>query len=1094
MSPSAVRLSRDHKPRILRVLLFVLCGLLSLSPCWAQSQTVLITFEGLQDQEPVLDYYNGGRGGFGSGPGPNYGITFGSGALAIIGQSSGGTGNFEGNPSGKTIGFFLTGGGLIMNVAAGFTGGFSFDYAAASTSGAVTVYDGPNATGNVLATIPLPVTGGNCGGSPFTYSCWKAQGVSFSGTARSVNFGGVANLIGFDDITLGSQTPAPPPPPVITTTSVLNGTVGIPYSTTISARDGTPAYNWTATGLPDHLSINVATGVISGTPALSGTYPVMVQLTDKNKLVATQTIQFVINDTSPALVVSPGSLQFSSTFGGDVPGPQTLTITIPATASTPYTVTVDDGAGGPVPTWINVTPLAGATPGTVQVSILPNNMVKASYPARIRISGPSPATPINVAVTYVVGDPAPLVTVAPSLLRFIARVSAPGTQQQSFVMHNPGGGGSVSVSAAVANNSPWITNVSTSAPLIRQNAPVEVTVSIDTHGLAASSFRDTIHVTTSLGAIDVPVSLFVAAAGAFMSDSPDGVRFITRQGNTVSKNQPVSVRNLGDAQSKVNWTATVVRGTDVASVSPPAGVSLPGAPTSFGVNLQSTAASTAGGKSALIQVSDPNSQNSPQYFVVVADVAAANAPPVPDPDPAGLIFIGSVVPSAPQPAVQHISVGTDSSVAVPFSISTSTNDGAPWLGAVASSATTSQAIPAQITVSILNIGSLSAGIFTGYVNIGIGTEVRSVTITLIVSPSTPGASFRQGLMSTAVETRAAACTPSSIAIAQFGLVSNFSVPAGWPALLTAVLADNCANRLQNATLVASFSNGDPPLSLTGDQTGVYTATWQPGASKVGMAVTLTANSGTLQPAELKIVGNANPNTSPAPSLVTGGVLNNLNAKVGAPLAPGTVVGIYGNNMAAAADSPTAIPLPGALDGVEAIVGGLDAPLYYVSPGQLTAQIPFELAPNQTYPTVLVAGNQYSVPKNIDLVPIALGTVAFADGTLVAQHSDYTLVDATHPAHPGESLTIYLVGMGATNPPVKSGNPAPGSPLAMVPSNVVVTVDTQPAAVSFAGLTPGGIGLYQINFAVPPGAKTGNLDVGITQDGIPANATKLIVAP
>jgi uncharacterized protein (TIGR03437 family) len=84
-------------------------------------------------------------------------------------------------------------------------------------------------------------------------------------------------------------------------------------------------------------------------------------------------------------------------------------------------------------------------------------------------------------------------------------------------------------------------------------------------------------------------------------------------------------------------------------------------------------------------------------------------------------------------------------------------------------------------------------------------------------------------------------------------------------------------------------------------------------------------------------------------------------------------------------------------------------------------------------------------------------------------------------------------MGATNPPVKSGNPAPGSPLAMVPSKVVVTVDTQPAVVSFAGLTPGGIGLYQINFAVPPGAKTGNLDVVITQDGIPANATKLVVA-
>ena len=89
--------------------------------------------------------------------------------------------------------------------------------------------------------------------------------------------------------------------------------------------------------------------------------------------------------------------------------------------------------------------------------------------------------------------------------------------------------------------------------------------------------------------------------------------------------------------------------------------------------------------------------------------------------------------------------------------------------------------------------------------------------------------------------------------------------------------------------------------------------------------------------------------------------------------------------------------------------------------------------------------------------------------------------------------MYLVGMGATTPLVPSGEAAPSDPLAKVQADVEVTVDGQPAQVSFAGLTPGGVGLYQINFTVPLGVKTGKPDVVIIEDGVPANATTLIVA-
>jgi len=177
----------------------------------AQASTALVLdFEGLGDLERILNFYDGGFGGFGSGPGPAYGISFGPDALALIDADAGGSGNFANEPSANTIAFFLTGPGVVMNVNNGFTTGFSFFYTSARV-GTVTVYDGPNGTGNVLATVPVEKQFNTCGAPDPTgaFSCWTPVGVTFSGTAFSVNFGGVWNQTGFDDITLGSATPGP---------------------------------------------------------------------------------------------------------------------------------------------------------------------------------------------------------------------------------------------------------------------------------------------------------------------------------------------------------------------------------------------------------------------------------------------------------------------------------------------------------------------------------------------------------------------------------------------------------------------------------------------------------------------------------------------------------------------------------------------------------------------------------------------------------------------------------------------------------------------------------------------------------------------
>jgi uncharacterized protein (TIGR03437 family) len=86
-------------------------------------------------------------------------------------------------------------------------------------------------------------------------------------------------------------------------------------------------------------------------------------------------------------------------------------------------------------------------------------------------------------------------------------------------------------------------------------------------------------------------------------------------------------------------------------------------------------------------------------------------------------------------------------------------------------------------------------------------------------------------------------------------------------------------------------------------------------------------------------------------------------------------------------------------------------------------------------------------------------------------SDYSLVTEQNPAHPSEYLAAFCTGLGATNPPAVSGQPAP----AAAPTTASVFANYEAGSdqpVSYAGLAPGWVGLYQINFQVDPAEKPG----------------------
>ena len=192
----------------------------------AFADTVVLNFEGIATTYPfdsssifIENFYNGGTSSAGT-TGTNYGITFTPNALVIClntpgvacsNTSRGG----QGDPSSQDGGlFFLSGTDTFMDDPAGFTTGFSLFYAAPNSGGSLSVFSGPDGTGTLLATLALPTTPSTCSSVYDAGFCpFVPVGVSFSGTAESIDFAGAANQIVFDDVTFGSATPGNPTVP-----------------------------------------------------------------------------------------------------------------------------------------------------------------------------------------------------------------------------------------------------------------------------------------------------------------------------------------------------------------------------------------------------------------------------------------------------------------------------------------------------------------------------------------------------------------------------------------------------------------------------------------------------------------------------------------------------------------------------------------------------------------------------------------------------------------------------------------------------------------------------------------------------------------
>jgi uncharacterized protein (TIGR03437 family) len=232
-----------------------------------------------------------------------------------------------------------------------------------------------------------------------------------------------------------------------------------------------------------------------------------------------------------------------------------------------------------------------------------------------------------------------------------------------------------------------------------------------------------------------------------------------------------------------------------------------------------------------------------------------------------------------------------------------------------------------------------------------------------------------------------------------------------------------------------------------------------------------------------------------------GIVNGAGFTPGRPVAAGSLISIFGANLNEFPGLAGRLPLPIAFKHVsvsfdfpEAAIS-VPASVSYASPQQLNVQVPWEMAGLNFALVKVRIEDSVSEVFNLDLSDYAPGIFEINLGGTqfgAVTHADGSLVTPGNPASPGETVVVYATGAGPVDTPQATGYAAPTDRFIHTVSTPVVTVAGQAGAVFFSGLSPGFVGLYQINVTLPGSLPSGTQQLQITSNGIASNAVNIAI--
>jgi len=778
----------------------------------------------------------------------------------------------------------------------------------------------------------------------------------------------------------------------------------------------------------------------------------------------------VVRPPPAGFSISTSTLSFTVQSGGASPPPQQVSISS-SVSGLPYTVTVATTSGG---NWLSTSASSAVMQATLNVTVIHGALSPNTYQGTITITpGVAGLAPQTVNVTFIVkaGIPSLLSTDSTGINFTVVRGSAPAVKR---ILALDSGGGSVdfTVSAQTKTGGNWL-SVTPAKGTATAAAPVSLTVTADPTGLTPNTYTGTVTIADADGetTLIVPVAMTVSASGQAIRLSQVGLTFTAVVGGGAAPPQNVVVLNTGSGAYQFSATAITASGIPKwLSVNPPGGTSDSSQPFPVITVSVNSAGLTAGDYYGRVEIQSRSADNSPQDAVVVLHLLAAGTATTPVVQPAGLVFTG--VAGGGDPSSQTVTVTNLTAAALSFGSSVATLDGGKYI--VYQPVNTSVP-PGSVQLIVQpSFQGLAAGVYRGaIVLIFSDGSIETVGILIVLAPA--------GTKFAGAEHAVSGCSPKQLLPLVTSLGSNFSVPASFPASISAHVVDDCGAPLTAGSVVASFSNGDSPVPLVALGNGDWSATWtdrHPDQRNVTITTTAELPSQQLQGSAIlsgSLTGSASP-----PLIAPGGILSASSFALQMPGAPGAMVSVFGVRLANGSAPAPSLPLGNQLAGTSLALGGLSMPLLYSSDGQVNALVPFGTPINVPVQVIATNGSQLSVPEEV-LIAGAQPGVFTVDGSGKNQGHIYiakadgtaTLAGPASPAKAGDVLVMYCAGLGPVNVPVVDGTASPFSPIAFTTNQVTVTIGGINAPVAFSGLTPGFAGLYQINAVVPAGVKPGD---------------------
>jgi uncharacterized protein (TIGR03437 family) len=735
--------------------------------------------------------------------------------------------------------------------------------------------------------------------------------------------------------------------------------------------------------------------------------------------------------------------------------------------------------------WLRLTNTSVTLPSTLEIRVDPTGLAPGAQRGEIRVSCPAAQVagrviPVNLQVQTGAG---PKLAVDARTLTVSTTAGTAALLRQLSVRNAGSGSAAVAVTSNIESGAGWLR---TSAPeAVTAAAPVNVEVTIDPSRLNPGTYSGSVTVSGANAneKFVIPVLVTVNPSPAKIVLPLTALTFTAASGGGTPLTQTVAVLNGG--QGTMSWRADgeTLSGPNWLKVLTASGTADAGALEASTSEIGVDTAGLTPGKTyyARLRISSAGAPNSPQTVSVALNVLGASENPGAEVSPSAVTFSSS---TGVNPGSQTVRLANLSSRPVSYTSSISV----PWLSIVPASATLNPGEPARLVIQPLT-GDLTPESYKGSITLQFDDKTtRKIDVLALITASdvsTAGKGQRS----------AGGCTTSSVNAQFTGGQTPLRARAGQALNLEARVLDNCGVDISTvrgtSVKMGRISTGEPGFDLLHVGGGKWTKSWSPKAaanttvrSYMTVVVPLPNAKFFLDSLPVDVVMTG---ATAVPLVEPGNVLNAASFKQNTPIAPGMLISVFGTELA---EDPgqvaSTVPLPTELSNTEVRLGDKPLRLLFSSGSQINAQIPFDLNTNTEHQIVVKRGDTLSSPENFAVSstqPAIFATNQRGTGQgAITNAVTGRLADPATPVRAGDFISIYCTGLGTVTPAVDAGLAAPSTTLSTTVKPVTVTVGGRPANVTFSGLAPGFVGLYQVNAVIPAGVAGDAIEVVLDIDG------------